>query len=174
MRTDVEAIKHISTLMKSPEINIIQEHEAKRAEEVADKEIRDLGLKKNSPDSTTLQIQKTNGKTKIILDHVDNYNKLYDNGTKTQFITYFRNDIGITDDDRNVIPSTREQFESSKLVSKKPGDISEYAKEHGIEVPWRKVISSTPSIITAISIVVVMVVVMILTWDKIKNFNRLK
>ena len=130
------------------------------------------GLKKNSPDNTTLELQNTSGEIKIKVDHVDNYNKLYDNGTKTRFITYFRNDIGITDDDRNVLPSTMEQFESSKLVSKKPGDISEDAKEQGIEVPWRKVISSTPSIITAIAIVAVMAVVIALSRYKILKFNR--
>ncbi len=167
VRTDVEAIKHISTLMKSPEINILQGDKPKGSDE----ETRSLSFLKNSPDDSPTIIQKGNGGIDIKIDHVDNYNKPYNGRVETQFITYL-DVIQITNGNGSKIPPESENFWFSKLISKKPGDISEYAKEHGIEVPWRKVIVSTHSSITAIAIVAVMVVVIALSRYKILKFNR--
>ena len=60
----------------------------------------------------------------------------------------------------------------SKLVTKKPGDISEYAKEHGIEVPWRYVPSSTPSHVIVVILVTVFVIAIALMWSKMTKLNR--
>ena len=158
--------------MKSPEIKIIGEDKSKEMGP-EDEKLNSLKYRINSPDSTPIEIQRGIGDVTINIDHVDNYDENYLNWTRTKFITYLKNDIQITDKDNNIIPETKEQSLFTKLVSNMPGDISESAKENGIEVPWRKVISSTPSIITAIAIVAVMVVVIALFWHKVLKFNRM-
>ena len=59
-------------------------------------------------------------------------------------------------------------------IIKKTGDISEYAKEHRIEVPWQKTISSPDSMIISLTILAGIVIVIALTWSKIMKFNRVK
>jgi len=172
VRTDVQTTRYISTLMKSPEIKIMNVDEAKGVKESTDEETTAVSYERIYPASNPTTFQKGSGDIKIKLDHVDNFNEPHDRRVDTRFITYLKSDIQITKDDRNEIPTDGQNSWFSKLLSKKPGDISEDAKEHGIEVPWREVISSTPSIITAIAIVAVMVVVIALSRYEILKFNR--
>jgi hypothetical protein len=168
--TDNKAISYMTALMKSPEIKILNED---RINDM-DKETNSLKFKKNSPDSTPIEIKKASGDIKINVDHVDNYDEPYHNWIRTKFITYLKNDIQITDQNNSVISQAEDQSLFTKLMAKKPGDISDYAKEHGIEVPWRKVISSTPSIIMALILVTVIVTVIAITWSKITKINKVK
>jgi len=55
-----------------------------------------------------------------------------------------------------------------------PGDISAYAKEKGIEVPWRDVLSSKPSVIIALLLLGISVIVFASTWYKITKPQRVK
>src|ERR1041385_6566285 len=106
------------------------------------------------------------------IDHVDNYNENYLNWTRTKFITYIKNDIQITDKDNNILPQTKEQSLFTRLVSKVPGDISEFAKEHEIQVPWRDVITSTHGNILSLGILAVAGSAITLAWFRLKRLNR--
>jgi hypothetical protein len=171
VRADVQDIRLMPVLMKSPEIKIIQGDESKGS---AGDETRSLFFTKLSPDKTLSEIRKEEGDIVIKLDHVDDYNKPYRNGTKTQFITYLKNDVQITNDNRSKIPADNQHSLFTSIISKRPGDISEYSKEQGIEVPLRKVLSSTPNIMVSIAIAVVMVIVLMLGWFKLAKFQRVK
>jgi hypothetical protein len=172
---DIKAISYITALMKSPEIKISNEDRSNDIKKPVDKETNSLKFNKNSLDSTpTIEIKKASGDIKINVDHVDNYNEPYHNWIRTKFITYLKNDIQITDQNNSVISQAGDQSLFTKLMAKKPGDISDYAKEHGIEVPWRNVISSTPSIIMALILVTVIVTVIAITWSKITKIKKVK
>jgi hypothetical protein len=171
---DIKAISYITALMKSPEIKILDEDRINDIKKPVDKETNSLKFKKNSPDSTPIEIKKASGDIKINVDHVDNYDEPYHDWIRTKFITYLKNDIQITNQNNSVISQAEDQPLFAKLMAKKPGDISDYAKEHGIEVPWRKVISSTPSIIIALILVTVIVTVIAITWSKITKIKKVK
>jgi hypothetical protein len=174
VRTDIQAIRYISTLMKSPEIKITQGHEAKGAKGSTEEEPRAIRFIKNSPDNSPTEIEKQKGEIKINVDHVDNYDQHYYDWVRTKFITYLKNDIQITDENKNIVSQNKEQSLFTELMSKIPGDISEYAKVHEIEVPWRSVISSTPGVIIALTILVVMLIVIMTTWYKMIKRRRVK
>jgi hypothetical protein len=171
--TDIQSIRYISTLLKNPEIKIIND-KGKDIENPAGEETKSLQFKKNSPDISPTEIEKRRGEIKMNVDHVDNYDQHYYNWTRTKFITYLKNDIQITDENKNIIPQSKGQSLFTKLMSKMPGDISEYAKQHEIEVPWRDVISSPSSVITAIILLAVFVIVVALSWSKITKWDRVK
>jgi hypothetical protein len=171
--TDPKEIRYITALMKSPEIKILKVNKVPDTKQGPSEESIALRFKKNSPDSDPIDIQKARGNIKINVDHVDNYNEPYHNRTKTQFITYLKDDIQVTDDKGKVIRPYEEDSLLTKLISKRPGDISAYAKEHGIEIPWPKVISSKLSIIIALIVSAITVIVITLRWYKIK-FNIVK
>ncbi len=154
MRSDIKDIRYISALMKSPEIKIISENKSKEMSPEEEK-LNSLEYRKNSPDSIPIETQRGIGDIAINIDHVDNYDENYLNWTRTKFITYLKNDIQTTGKDNNIIPQTKEQSLFTKFVSNMPGDISESAKENGIEVPWRKVLVSAPSIIILLVILAV-------------------
>jgi hypothetical protein len=171
VKADIQAIRYISAMMKSPEINIINEDKRSDIKKPLDDKANSLQFRNNSPDSPLIEIKKGSGDIKINVDHVDNYNQDYHNWTRTKFITYLKNDIQITDDNKSIIAPSKEQSLLAKLMAKKPGDISEYAKEQGIEVPWRHVISSTAGIIIALILLSVIVILITLTWFKMMKSN---
>jgi hypothetical protein len=172
--TDIQSIRYISTLLKNPEIKIINGDKGKDIENPAGEETKSLQFKKNSPDNSPTEIEKRRGEIKMNVDHVDNYDQNYYNWTRTKFITYLKDDIQITDENKNIIPQSKEQSLFSKLISNMPGDISEYAKEHEIEVPWRDLISSPSSVITAIILLAIFVIVVALSWSKITKWDGIK
>jgi len=59
----------------------------------------------------------------------------------------------------------------TKLLAKKPGDISEYAKEERIEVPWLDVISSPSSITIVLISFSIIVILITLTWFRVMKSN---
>jgi len=89
-------------------------------------------------------------------------------------MTYLKNEIQITDKNNKLIPQVKQQSLIAKLMSKMPGDISAYAKEKGIEVPWRDVLSSKPSVIIALVLLGISVIVFASTWYKITKPKRVK
>ena len=171
--TDIQSIRLITTLMKSPEIKIINEDKTKNIENAVDEENSSIKYRKNSPDSTPIEIPKGSGDITIKIDHVDNYDEAYNNWTRTKFITYLKNDIQITNDNKSINPQDKEQTFIAKLMTKRPSDISESAKEHGVEVPWRDVIRSTPSIIIAVTLFALIGAVITLTWFKIRKLRSI-
>ena len=174
VRSDVQAIRYISALLKSPQIKIINQDKSKEIENATDEETRALIFKKDSPDNTPTEIQKGIGDITLNIDHVDNYNEHYLNWTRTKFITYLKNDIQITDKNNKIVPPVKQQSLFVRLLSKTPGDISEYAKENGIKVPWRQVISSTPSVIISFILLAVGIIVLALTWYKVRKAKKIR
>jgi len=174
VRSDIQAIRYVSALMKNPEIKIINATKTKVMENPTDEVTSALTFKKNSPDSTPMGIQKGIGTITMRIDHVDNYNEDYVNWTRTKFMTYLKNEIQITDKNNKLIPQVKQQSLIAKLMSKMPGDISAYAKEKGIEVPWRDVLSSKPSVIIALVLLGISVIVFASTWYKITKPKRVK
>jgi hypothetical protein len=168
VRGDIRDIRYLTALMKSPEIKIINENSDKEIANPVDEQSNSLEYRINSPDSPPIEIQKGMGDITMNIDHIDNYNENYLNWTRTKFITYLKNDIQVTDKDNNIISQTKEQPLFTRLMSKMPGDISEFAKEHGIEVPWRKVIISQPGILIAIAVLVILIVTLIISHKVIK------
>jgi hypothetical protein len=168
VRGDIRDIRYLTALMKSPEIKIINENSDKEIANPVDEQSNSLEYRINSPDSPPIEIQKGMGDITMNIDHIDNYNENYLNWTRTKFITYLKNDIQVTDKDNNIISQTKEQPLFTRLMSKMPGDISEFAKEHGIEVPWRKVIISQPGILIAIAVLVILIVTLIISHRVIK------
>lgn len=162
VRTDIKSVRYITVLMKDPEINIILEN--KDITKGRDDQSSSIQFRRNTPESVPTKIDREVGDIKLNVDHVDNYNEAFRNWTKTQFITYLKNDIQITD----MVPHVDEQSLFTKLMSKKPGDISENAKQNGIEVPWRKVLHSIHNMILALTIIFITLLVIILSWYKIK------
>jgi hypothetical protein len=172
MGSDIKDVRYISTLMKSPVIKIISEDKSKEIENPEDEHPNSIRYRKDSSESIPIEIQRGIGDITMNIDHVDNYNENYLDWTRTKFLTYLKNDIQITDEDNNIIPQTKEQSLFTRLVSKVPGDISEFAKEHEIEVPWRGVLISTPGIILFLVVLAVAGSVMTLAWFRVKKLNR--
>jgi hypothetical protein len=167
VRGDLQDIRYLTAIMKSPEIRIIKEEKNKDMGNPVS-----LRYKENSPDSTPVEIQKGIGDITMNIDHVDNYDEHYQNWTRTKFTTYIKNDVQVTDENNNVISRSKGQPLFTKLTSVLPGDISEYAKKHGIIVPWRDVVSSIPSITIALVLLAVGSLILLLTWHKIIKFNK--
>ena len=162
VRTDIKSVRYITVLMKDPEINIM--HENKDITKDRDDQSNSIQFRRNTPESVPTKIDRDVGDIKLNVDHVDNYDEAFRNWTKTQFITYLKNDIQITD----TVPHVDEQSIFTKLMSKKPGDISENAKQNGIEVPWRKVLYSTHNLILTLTIIFIISLVILLSWYKVK------
>ena len=171
VKTDLEVVKHISTLMKSPQITIKNEV-VNDTKEAMDEGTRAIGFKKNSPNDSPTEIQKGNGDIQINLDHADNYDQAFENSTITRFITYLKNDIQMTYDDKSIIPLTAEQSLFAKSTLKKPGDISAYAKDEGIDVPWRDVLYSQTNITLIFIIMTISIAAITLSWFKIMKLNN--
>jgi hypothetical protein len=171
VRTDNQTIKYITALLKSAEIKLRNEDNRNDVSEPSDEGTRVLGFKKNSLDITPMEIQKGTGDITMNIDHVDNYNEHYQNWTRTKFITYLKNDIQITNDGKKIIPQGSHPILTAKFMLKLPGDISETAKENGIGIPWHDVLNSRPSNIISLFLVAIVVLLMALTWLKVRKLN---
>ena len=89
------------------------------------------------------------------VNYVDNYNRPYHSGIRTQFLTYLEQPIEIISDN-GAIQSPSKIYDSEKKIKiEMPGDISEYAKKHGMQIPWIRALSSDLSILLAVSISVI-------------------
>jgi hypothetical protein len=142
---------------------------------IKDEETRSIKYCLDSPNCTPIEIQRGSGDIKLKIVQVDNYDKGYHNWTKTRFITYLDNNIQLSVNNERINP-VKEQSLFGKLMAKAklPGDISEYAKVHGIEVPWRDVISSTAGIVVFLTLMAVFVIAVTLTWSNISRKNKIE
>ena len=91
--------------------------------------------------------------------HSDNYITNYKNASRMQHVTYL-----------NWI-QTKETPEDKGIALKIPGDISDRAKAEGMEVPWKKIITSYTSVAT-ISILSVGVLLTWLLWRKVISKSK--
>jgi hypothetical protein len=148
----------MNLLMKSPEIRVIEEKGKGGEELVKDEGATIITFRRDSPRNAPIEVK--GGDTIIKLDYVDHYNQPFRNGTKTQFITYLKEDIPQTTD-------------GNSSVLEMPGDISELAKEKGIGVPWQKAMISFSSIMVMISIIVIVIGMRYYLWPKIQEYNRI-
>jgi hypothetical protein len=146
----------MNLLMKSPEIRVTEEKGKEGEELVEDEGDTIVTFRRDSPRNTPTEVK--GGDTIIKLDYVDHYNQPFRNGTKTQFITYLKEDI----------PETT-GWNSNVLEI--PGDISELAKEKGIGVPWQKSMISFRSILVMISIIAIVIGITNFLRPKIKEFG---
>jgi hypothetical protein len=156
VKSDSKGITSISLLMKSPEIRVTKE-KGKEGELEDDEGATIVTFRRDSPRNAPTEVK--GGDTIVKLDYVDHYNQPFRNGTRTQFITYLKEDI----------PQTTGG--NSNLLEI-PGDISELAKEKGIGVPWQKAIVSFGSILVLISIIVIVIGVIYFLRSKIKEFGK--
>lgn len=92
-----------------------------------------------------------------IFDHIDNYKEIDSNGgwINTKYLTYL-----------NSIQFGKDTvYNKDKKVSGGfPGDISELAKEEGVQVPWEKALLSPMAVTMSLSIIIVTVVTLIIFW----------
>ena len=149
-------ITSMNLLMKSPEIRVIEEKGKGGEELVEDEGATIVTFRRDSPRNAPTEVK--GGDTTIKLDYVDHYNQPFRNGTKTQFITYLKEDI----------PQT---IDGNSNVLEIPGDISELAKEKGIGVPWQKSMISFRSILVMISIIAIVIGITNFLRPKIKEFG---
>jgi hypothetical protein len=151
VRTDPREIRDISLLMKQPNIKIINKEQI-ASDGQNGQEIAALTFKRDSPKNTPLKIPMVLGNITSKVGYIDNFNQRNRETIKTQFVTYLDENFKIIKNDGTV--STPAQYnKGSQFGIEFPGDISEYAKEHGIEIPWQEVLMSFNNIIIVVSII---------------------
>jgi hypothetical protein len=102
----------------------------------------------------------SNVKLKAAFDQVDNYEVAGNRVKKTNYLTYLKS----LEIDEN---------RTHEIDLKIPGDISDRAKAEGMEVPWKKIITSYTSVAT-ISILSAGVLLTWLLWPKIISRSKAK
>jgi len=116
-------IKAIPILVKSPEIKILN--------------TEDASFRTDSHRNSLTEIEGTEGEPVDVVakfDFTDHYHQGYRDGIRTQFVTYLKEGISSGEGE------DKKSFEIIKI----PGDISESAKEKGMDnIPWRKALSSS-------------------------------
>jgi hypothetical protein len=170
VQTDVKNIGSISVLMKRPEIKIINKDDQTYLERQLREGTTAVSFKRDPSNDNPVKIPKVSGNITSKLDYVDNYDESYHDSIKTQFVTYLNQNFQIINGDGSVINPS--EYDGGKVEIQLPGDISEYAKEHAIAVPWREAISSTNGIILSLSISGVTIILIILSWLKIEKLSR--
>jgi hypothetical protein len=170
VQTDVKNIRSISALMKMPGIKITNKDDHTRLEERLGEGSTAISFTRDSPHNKPIKINKLNGNITSTVGYVEDYNERYLDTIKTQFVTYLDQNIQIIKEDGTV--ATPGEYNRKKVQISIPGDISTYAKEHGIEVKWKDAIGSTNSIIMVLSIATVTISLIVLSWLKIEKLNR--
>jgi hypothetical protein len=89
---------------------------------------------------------EVNGKMALILNHVDNYDQgtNYREGNYANSLSYIKS----LDIEQN---KTEEKTKKMDFKLKLPADISEFANERGITVPWQKALFSDIGVAVSIS-----------------------
>ena len=105
-------------------------------------------------------MELSNVKLKAALDQVDNYETVGKRGTSTKYLTYLKS----LDIDEN---------RTHEIDLKIPGQISDRAKAEGMEVPWKKIITSYTSV-TSLFILIVVVLLTWLLWRKVIRRSKAK
>jgi hypothetical protein len=170
VQTDVKNIGSISALMKSPDIKITNKDNEALLEKQLGQGSTAISFIRDSSKNNPIEIHKVNGNITSTIGYVDNYNEHYLDTIRIQFVTYLDQNIQIIKEDDTV--TTPGDYNRKKVQIQIPGDISEYAKDHGIEVTWQEAIGSTYSIIMVLSIATVTISLIVLSWLKIDKLNR--
>ena len=169
VQTDVKNIGSISALMKSPDIKIVNKDNQALLEKQLGQETA-ISFKRDSSENNPIEIHKVNGNITSTVGYVDNYKEHYFDAIRIQFVTYLDQDIQIIKEyDTVTMPGDNNR---NKVQIQIPGDISEYAKDHGIEITWQEAIGSTNNIILMLSIATVTISLIVLSWLKIEKLNR--
>jgi hypothetical protein len=169
VQTDVKNIGSISALMKMPGIKITNKDDHTRLEERSGEGSTALSFKRDSSHNKPIKINKLNGNITSTVGYVDDYHERRLDTIKTQFVTYLDQNIQIIKEGGTV---TTPGDYSKKIQIAIPGDISAYAKEHGIEVTWEDAIGSTNSVILTLSIATVTIILIARSWLKVSNLKK--
>ncbi|HKQ21497.1 MAG TPA: hypothetical protein VJS91_05620 [Nitrososphaeraceae archaeon] len=154
INTYPQQIKSISVLMKSPEMTII-----KQQRHISDAQdgIENMAISFNEENHKNKPIEFKDGLGNITARfvYVDTYDTRNNTGIKTQFLSFLDNHVGIiSDDGKNYIPARLVDSKNESKI-KIPGDISEFAKLRGMQLPWIREIISNTSIVLAISVLII-------------------
>ncbi len=103
-------------------------------------------------------LELTEANVDMNLGYVDNYDKSYENKLTTDYTTY----LGALQ--INQLSGTSD---TTKL--RLPGDISDVAKQNGIQVPWEKAIGSNASIILLSALFAVSLIGIFLFWPRLRG-----
>ena len=150
IKADLPDMKYISVQVKNPQVNI---HGNASFNE----------FYSNDPNDPTQSwangdILKLQGNLITEFDHVDNYN----NASGTQYVTYLKQ--------VHMDGYTNIGHEGLRI----PGDISTYAKENGIELPWKEIMFSTVNAKVLATIVIATIACILILWPRIKKINEIE
>jgi hypothetical protein len=99
------------------------------------------------------------GNLTMRLNQIDDIHDIDQNTVKTRFVTYL--DLAKSQTNTSMI--------TQKAMFRIPGDISDEAKEKGIDVPWLKAMSSVSSILVIILILFTATLLIWKLWPKMKS-----
>jgi len=142
--------KYYDTLIKNPQINV---HGNASFGEFYSNDPKDPTQPWASGDQLNSQ-----GILMATFDHVDSY----DNASGTQYVTYLNQ--------FNIDGYTNVGHDELRI----PGDISKYAKEQGLEVPWNSIIFSTNNAKVLATIVIITISCTVVLWPSIKKIQGIK
>ena len=114
-----------------------------------------------NPDRSSDKVRKLqiDGNLTMRLNQIDDINDIDQNIIKTRFVTY----LDLVKSQGNISMVTQ------KAMFRIPGDISDEAKEKGIDVPWIKAMSSVTSILVIILILFAGTLLIWKLWPKMKS-----
>jgi hypothetical protein len=170
VQTDVKNIGSISALMKMLGLKITNKDDHTGLKESGEGSTA-LSFKRDSSHNKPIKINKLNGNITSTIGYVDDYNERRLHTIKTQFVTYLDQNIQIIKEDATAV-TTPGDYNGKRVQIAIPGDISAYAKEHGIEVTWEDAFDSNNSIIMVLSIGTVTIILIALSWLKVANLNK--
>jgi len=154
VNTDLGTIKYISILMKNPQITVLKEGMHSNDMQTGMGNMA-ISFNEDSHKGNPIEVKSDVGNITAKFSYVDNYNSDYRTGIRTQFLTYLDQDIRIISDDGSIhVPADLIGSEKQAKIQI-PGDISEFAKQHGMQLPWKKELSGNTSIILGISVVII-------------------
>jgi hypothetical protein len=157
-----------SLIMKSPQFQIKEEVAAIGIQRNDSGNISQkytntlLTFKGNLPQNEPIEIMNQGGSKGTVIfriDFVDSYDEPYGEGKKNHHLSYVKGDIkivqsDITNDFVENARSTDYQHRTDIPSIKFPGDISERAKKHGIDVPLQKMLTSDSALFLVILIII--------------------
>jgi hypothetical protein len=170
VRTDPKEIRDISLLMKRPNIKIINKEGQIASDGQNGQEMAALTFKRDSPKNSPLKIPIVLGTISSKVGYVDNYNQRNHGSINTQFVTYLDENLKITKND-GIVSTPAEYNKGRQFGIKFPGDISDYAKMHGVVIPWQEVLASPFNIVIALSIIALSGITLWLVWYRIMKIN---
>jgi hypothetical protein len=114
-----------------------------------------------NPEQSSDKVRKLqiDGNLTMRLNQIDDINDIDENTIKTRFVTYL--DL--------VKSQGNKSWSTQKSMFRIPGDISDEAKEKGIDVPWIKAMSSVSGIFVAILILLAGTLLIWRFWPKMKS-----